>query len=85
MDTIKKLTGICCMLLAPAMVIFMMMQAWNRVGLAAAGIVKTNTALQWGIILLVFIPVCAGLFLFGYYAMKGEYKRIPKSSIELED
>lgn len=85
MDGIKKITGVICMLLSPALVFFMLMQAWQRIDAAEAGIVKTNTALQWGIILLVFIPVCAGLMIFGYYAFRAEYKKIPTTSQELEN
>ena len=51
----------------------MLYQAFDKVGMAPEGVVKTNTMLQWIIILLVFIPICAGLFIFGKYALRGEY------------
>ncbi|WP_439554804.1 DUF6814 family protein [Dyadobacter sp.] len=44
---------------------------------------RTNTTLQWFIIILIFIPICAGLVIFGYYAWKGEYDHLPESSSEL--
>lgn len=66
------------MLLGPASIIFMFIQALDKVGLAAEGVAKTNTALQWGIILFIFIPISAGLVIFGYYAYKGEYDQLPE-------
>ncbi|MNY83286.1 hypothetical protein D3C86_2259550 [compost metagenome] len=56
----------------------MFMQAFEKIGLAEEGVHKTNTALQWGIILFIFIPISAGLVIFGYYAWKGEYDNLPE-------
>ena len=66
------------MILGPASILFLFMQAMDKVGLAAEGVAKTNTALQWGIILFIFIPISAGLVTFGYYAFKGEYDQLPE-------
>lgn len=77
MNKLKKALGIVWMLLAPVSIIFLLLQAIEKVGLAAEGVDKTNTALQWGIILFIFIPISAGLVIFGYYAMKGEYDQLP--------
>ena len=66
------------MVLGPASIIFMFVQALDKVGLATEGVAKTNTALQWGIILFIFIPISAGLVIFGYYAYKGEYDKLPE-------
>jgi hypothetical protein len=83
MNIIKKIVGIVLFLLAPSAVFFMVTQALEKISLAATSIEKTNTMLQWSIILLIFIPICAGLALFGYYSIKGEYDRLPSSSEEL--
>ncbi|WP_432710684.1 DUF6814 family protein [Pedobacter sp.] len=77
MNKLKKALGIIWMLLAPVSIIFLLLQAIEKVGLAADGVEKTNTALQWGIILFIFIPISAGLVIFGYYALKGEYDQLP--------
>ena len=84
MNALKKILGLCWMLLAPCLVIFMIGQASEKIGMATEGAARTNTALQWGIILLVFIPICGGFMLFGYYALKGEYSNLPTSSGELD-
>jgi hypothetical protein len=31
--------------------------------------------MQWGIIILIFVPIAFGLVIFGYYSMRGEYDR----------
>jgi len=78
MNGFKKALGILWIILGPASVIFLFMQALEKIGLAAEGVDKTNTALQWGIILFIFIPISAGLVIFGYYALKGEYDQLPE-------
>jgi hypothetical protein len=83
MNAIKKLVGALMIVLAPVLVIFMFMQASDKIGKAAHGIAKTNTLLQWSIILIIFIPICAGLAIFGLYGVKGEYDHLPTSSDEL--
>ena len=52
--------------------------------LAASAINKANITLQWVIILLVFIPICIGFFIFGKYASTNEYAHLPESSTEIE-
>ncbi|KQS31057.1 DUF6814 family protein [Dyadobacter sp. Leaf189] len=83
MNALKKLLGIVWMLLGPVIIIFLFMQAMDKIAAAAEGIARTNTTLQWFIIILIFIPICAGLVIFGYYAWKGEYDHLPESSSEL--
>lgn len=83
MNTIKKMLGLLWMLLAPSAVIFMILQAIEKTNAAATGIARTNTMLQWSIILFIFIPICTGLAVFGYYALKDEYKKLPESSVDL--
>lgn len=44
---------------------------------------EVDTKIQWGVFVLVFLPIAAGMVLFGYYAFKGEYDRLPGSSQDL--
>ena len=32
-----------------------------------------DTMIQWGVFVLIFIPIAFGITLFGYYAFTGEY------------
>jgi predicted Na+-dependent transporter len=76
MNNIKKILGLAWMILAPLAVILMFEQAGEKISLATQGVARTNTALQWGIILLIFIPVSIGMVIFGYYSWKGEYDQM---------
>lgn len=78
MNNLKKILGLVWMLLGPVIMIFLIHQAYEKIGLAAAGIAKTNTTLQWSIIILIFIPIAAGLVIFGKYAWNGEYDKLPE-------
>jgi ABC-type polysaccharide/polyol phosphate export permease len=84
MNTIKKFLGVVWMLLAPAVVTFLTWQAVEKIAKATEA-TKVNVTLQWVIILVIFIPICAGLFIFGYYSFKGYYEHLPQSSAEIVD
>ncbi|WP_316830553.1 DUF6814 family protein [Pedobacter aquatilis] len=83
MNVLKKLLGLVWMVLGPIAMTFLFIQAIDKVGLAHSDIEKTNTILQWGIILFIFFPISLGLMIFGFYAWKGEYDRLPENSTEL--
>jgi hypothetical protein len=83
MNALKKILGIVWVVLGPTVMVFMAWQAWDKINKAPVGIEQTNTALQWGIILLIFIPIAIGLVIFGKYALSGEYDKLPESSEEL--
>jgi ABC-type polysaccharide/polyol phosphate export permease len=83
MNAFKKILGIVWIVLGPVIILFLFSQAFDKIASAAEGIDRTNTSLQWGIIILIFIPICAGLMIFGFYSYKGEYNRLPESSDEL--
>jgi len=80
MNTLKRILGVVWIVLGPAIILFLVMQAIEKIAAAAEGIARTNTTLQWSIIIIIFIPICAGLMIFGYYGLKGEYDRLPQSS-----
>ncbi len=84
MNALKKYLGLVWMAMSPLLVVFMIWQAMAKIE-AATGPAKTNTALQWIIILMVFIPICAGFFIFGRYSFHGDYAHLPESSQELDD
>jgi ABC-type polysaccharide/polyol phosphate export permease len=72
MNSLKQYLGIVWMLLSPVVIVLMLWQAITKIN-AATATTKANISLQWFIILLVFIPICIGLFLFGKYAWNKEY------------
>ncbi|MGN7987546.1 DUF6814 family protein [Pedobacter sp. 22226] len=83
MNTLKKILGLVWMVLGPLTMTFLFLQAIDKVGLTHTDIERTNTILQWGIILFIFLPISLGLMIFGFYAWKGEYEQLPENSEEL--
>ncbi len=83
MSGLKKILGLVWMLLGPVIIIFLFMQASDKIAEAAEGIARTNTtSAMVDYHSLIFIPICTGLVIFGNYsAWKGEYDRyVPESS-----
>ena len=76
MNKIKQVFGIVWMILAVLLVLFMIYQAYAKVSIAPEGFARTNTLLQWVIILMIFIPICGGLFIFGKYALRKEFDNL---------
>lgn len=72
MNAVKQYLGLVWMALSPLLIIVMLWQAIHKISHTVAQ-AKANVGLQWGIILLVFIPICIGLFLFGKYCWEKEY------------
>jgi len=83
MNSLKRILGIVWIVLGPVIMLFLFTQAIEKIAAATEGIARTNTTLQWSIIILIFLPICAGLMIFGFYGFKGEYDKLPTSSDEL--
>lgn len=69
MNQLRRIAGIIWILLGPAAIYFL-------IKTAAAEIAQkpdTSTIIQWGVFVLVFVPIAVGLVIFGYYAFRGEY------------
>jgi hypothetical protein len=73
MNNLKRYLGLIWMLLGPAAIVFLIVQAAKKLSLPKA---TTDEWVQWGIIILVFIPVAIGMMIFGWYAWKNEYDHI---------
>jgi len=84
MNTLKKLLGFIWMLLAPTIICFLVYQANEKIQ-AASITARANVILQWSIILIIFIPICVGFFLFGKYAATNEYAHLPTSSEDINN
>jgi O-antigen/teichoic acid export membrane protein len=84
MNSLKRLLGYVWMIIAPAIICFLVYEAYIKIGFAKPA-EKANTILQWVIILIIFTPISYGFFLFGKYAADNEYEHLPESSSELAD
>jgi hypothetical protein len=76
MNTIKKLMGIVWMLLGPAAMFFLINTALKEVAKNPV----IDSKIQWGIFIIIFLPIACSLVIFGYYAYKGEYNSLPSST-----
>ena len=84
MNHIKKILGYVWMALAPAIICFLMYEAYVKIGIAKPA-ERANTILQWVIILIIFMQISIGFFIFGKYAAANEYAHLPETSDELKD
>ena len=82
MNLLKRLIGILCMLIGPATIVVLVMGAIHNID--TAGTNDINKPIPWIIIISIFTPVALGLMIFGWYAWKGEYERLPEKSEELK-
>ena len=81
MNQLKRFAGIIWLLLGPVAVFYL-------IKTAAAEITQKpvlDTKIQWGVFIVVFIPIAIGMVIFGWYALKGEYDHLPERSEELID
>jgi hypothetical protein len=82
MNYIKRYLGIIWLLLAPAVIYFLVDRA--IVHIDPAGVKDINNPVIWVIIIGIFTPIAVGLMIFGWYAFRGEFDHLPESSKELE-
>lgn len=83
MNSIKRYLGIIWMILGPASIIYGVIQAAAELSPSAKTAPTQETYTFWIIILIIFIPIAAGISLMGYYALQGDYDRLPKNGSEL--
>lgn len=81
MNTIKKIMGFVWMLLAPLIIYFLISSALHNIN--SGGKKDINQPVPWIIIISIFTPIAVGLMIFGFYALKGEYNKLPENSEEL--
>lgn len=95
MKSLKRNLGYVWMGLGPAVMVFMLWQAIDKISIArqqvnlvvgeaakeAANSIAINTILQWSIIIIIFLPIACGMIIFGKYAIQGEYDSLPDSAV----
>ena len=82
MAAIRRYFGVLLLLIAPLVIIELVLGALQYVNLT--GKKDNNTPpIIWVMIISIFTPIAIGLIIFGWYAFRGEYDRLPHSSKEL--
>ena len=79
MNSIKRFLGVIWMLLGPLTIYFLIKTAADEITKKPV----LDTKIQWTVFVVVFIPIAIGISIFGYYAFKGEYDRLPENSKEI--
>lgn len=79
MNTIKKFAGILWIIAGPLAIYYLVKTAASEIAKKPV----IDTKIQWGVFIVIFIPIAIGIMIFGYYALKGEYDHLPESSKEI--
>ena len=69
MNSIKRILGVVWMILGPLAVYYLIKTASTEIAKKPV----IDTKIQWIVFIIICIPISIGLFIFGYYALKGEY------------
>ena len=78
---LKRIMGFLLMAMAPVVLYILINSAFQNINLT--GTKDINKPIPWIVIITVFTPISIGLFIFGYYAVKGEYDKQIESSNDL--
>lgn len=81
MNQLKRYSGWIWMALCPLLIYLLVSTALSEINKKPV----MDTRIQWGVFVIIFLPIVFGLFLFGWFAWKGEYDHLPESSAELEE
>jgi predicted Na+-dependent transporter len=81
MNQLKRFSGIIWLLLGPAAIFYLIKTAASEINKKPV----LDTKIQWGVFVVVFIPIAIGMVIFGWYALRGEYDHLPERSEELID
>ncbi|MCA6449274.1 MAG: hypothetical protein IM584_12200 [Chitinophagaceae bacterium] len=81
MNQLKRLAGIIWLLLGPLAIYYLVKTAASEIAKKPV----MDTKIQWGVFVVIFIPIAIGMVIFGWYALKGEYDHLPERSDELID
>ncbi len=75
MNQVKRILGLAWMLIGPAVIVILIYSAIKNIDLN--GKADINKPIPWIIIITIFTPIAVGLMIFGWYAWKGEYDKLP--------
>jgi hypothetical protein len=81
MAAFKRYFGLILLLIAPFVLYELINGAIDNID--TAGKKDINNPVIWIMIIAIFAPIGLGLIIFGWYAFRGEYDRLPEKSKEL--
>ena len=81
MNFVKRYLGIILLILAPLVIYTLVDGAITHID--PDGKKDINNPVIWVIIIAIFTPIAIGLMIFGWYAFRGEYDKLPEKSRDL--
>ena len=81
MNSIKKFAGLLWIILGPLAIFYLVKTALEEIAKKPV----IDTRIQWIVFIAIFIPIAIGFMIFGWYAFRGEYDKLPESSAGIED
>jgi len=81
MSAFKRWLGIVILLIAPLVIYALVDGAVTHID--PQGKKDINNPVIWVIIIGIFTPIAIGLMIFGWYAFRGEYDHVPRTSKDL--
>ena len=81
MSAFKRYFGLIILLIAPFVIYELVNGAIDNID--TTGKKDINNPVIWIIIIAIFTPIAIGLVIFGWYAFRGEYDKLPHRSREL--
>jgi hypothetical protein len=81
MNTLKRFGGVLWIIAGPLAIYYLITTAASEINKKP----EMDTKIQWGVFVVVFVPIAIGIMIFGYYAIRGEYDHLPESSREITD
>ncbi len=81
MNVLKRIAGIVWIVAGPLAIYYLVKTAIYEINKKPV----IDTKIQWAVFVIVFLPIAIGIILFGFYAIKGEYDRLPGSSADITD
>ena len=81
MNAFKRYFGLLLLIIGPLFIFELVSGAIANID--TAGKKDINNPIIWIIIISIFTPIAIGLVIFGWYAFRGEYDRLPVKSKDL--
>ena len=79
MNALKRYAGLLWMIAGPVLIFLLFKTALPEIAKNPV----MDTRIQWGVFVIIFIPIAIGFSLFGWFAFKGDYDHLPESSDEI--
>jgi purine-cytosine permease-like protein len=81
MNVFKRYFGLIFLFIAPFVIYELVNGAIDNIDTRKKELI--NSPVNWIVIIAIFIPIAIGLVIFGWYAFRGEYDKLPKKSKDL--